>query len=176
MSGDPVVSQAAKRRSINTEPAYRRVVWCQVKRRFMANWNVRSPNSSVSRTRLVYVGGHSTNEIDDRASIWSRRLDSARRAGPQQHHPGCDPVRRTSTSFPAQRLEDARPAVEELRHDYRRVLVVIEGVYSMDGDYPDLPRFVAVKKTHKAFFMVDEAHSIGTMGERRTWNRRVLWD
>jgi 7-keto-8-aminopelargonate synthetase-like enzyme len=34
----------------------------------------------------------------------------------------------------------------------------------MDGDYPDLPKFVELKKKHKAYMMVDEAHSIGTMG------------
>ena len=32
-----------------------------------------------------------------------------------------------------------------MRHEYRRVLVVVEGVYSMDGDYPDLPQFVEVE-------------------------------
>ena len=30
------------------------------------------------------------------------------------------------------------------------MLVAIEGVYSMDGDFPDLPRFIEVKKRHKA--------------------------
>jgi 7-keto-8-aminopelargonate synthetase-like enzyme len=44
------------------------------------------------------------------------------------------------------------------------VVVAIEGVYSMDGDYPDLPRFIAVKKRHDALLYVDEAHSLGTMG------------
>jgi 7-keto-8-aminopelargonate synthetase-like enzyme len=34
----------------------------------------------------------------------------------------------------------------------------------MDGDFPDLPEFVAVKKRHKALLLVDEAHSLGTMG------------
>ena len=34
----------------------------------------------------------------------------------------------------------------------------------MDGDYPDLPKFVEVKKRHKTYLMVDEAHSMGTMG------------
>ncbi len=51
------------------------------------------------------------------------------------------------------------------RHEYRRVLVAIEGVYSMDGDFPDLPRFVEVKRKHGALLMVDEAHSLGTMGD-----------
>ncbi|OGV79558.1 MAG: hypothetical protein A3K19_02630 [Lentisphaerae bacterium RIFOXYB12_FULL_65_16] len=50
------------------------------------------------------------------------------------------------------------------RHSYRRVLVAIEGVYSMDGDFPELPRFVELKKKHKTLLLVDEAHSLGTMG------------
>jgi 8-amino-7-oxononanoate synthase len=52
----------------------------------------------------------------------------------------------------------------EVRTRYRRVLIAIEGVYSMDGDYPDLPRFVELKRKHKALTLVDEAHSLGTMG------------
>ncbi|HEX5106761.1 MAG TPA: aminotransferase class I/II-fold pyridoxal phosphate-dependent enzyme, partial [Pirellulaceae bacterium] len=41
----------------------------------------------------------------------------------------------------------------------------IEGVYSMDGDIPDVPRFIDVKRRHKAFLYLDEAHSIGTLGK-----------
>lgn len=51
------------------------------------------------------------------------------------------------------------------RHHFERVLIVLEGIYSMDGDYPDLPRFVEVKRRHRAFLMVDEAHSFGVMGK-----------
>lgn len=54
--------------------------------------------------------------------------------------------------------------LRDLRPKYRRVVVAIEGVYSMDGDYPDLPRFIEVKKRHNALLYVDEAHSLGTMG------------
>jgi 7-keto-8-aminopelargonate synthetase-like enzyme len=54
--------------------------------------------------------------------------------------------------------------LRDLRSQYRRVVVAIEGVYSMDGDYPDLPRFIEVKKRHDALLYVDEAHSLGTMG------------
>lgn len=54
----------------------------------------------------------------------------------------------------------------EQRHQFERVLIVLEGIYSMDGDYPDLPRFVEIKRRHHCFLMVDEAHSLGVMGAR----------
>jgi 8-amino-7-oxononanoate synthase len=50
------------------------------------------------------------------------------------------------------------------RRQFERTLIVVEGLYSMDGDYPDLPRFVEIKRKHRAFLMVDEAHSFGVMG------------
>ncbi|HEY1785855.1 MAG TPA: aminotransferase class I/II-fold pyridoxal phosphate-dependent enzyme, partial [Pirellulales bacterium] len=52
----------------------------------------------------------------------------------------------------------------ELRSTYRRVVIAIEGVYSMDGDFPDLPRFMEVKRRHQAMLYIDEAHSLGVMG------------
>jgi 8-amino-7-oxononanoate synthase len=52
------------------------------------------------------------------------------------------------------------------RHHFERVLVVVEGIYSMDGDYPELPRFVEIRNRHRTFLMVDEAHSLGVMGRR----------
>jgi 8-amino-7-oxononanoate synthase len=59
-------------------------------------------------------------------------------------------------------------ALDELlsqqRREFERVLIVVEGIYSMDGDYPDLPRFIDIKRRHKAFLMIDEAHSFGVMG------------
>lgn len=54
--------------------------------------------------------------------------------------------------------------LSEVRHRYRRVLIAIEGVYSMDGDFPELPRFAELRKKHKTLLLVDEAHSLGTMG------------
>ncbi|WP_416137624.1 aminotransferase class I/II-fold pyridoxal phosphate-dependent enzyme [Halomonas sp. HK25] len=52
------------------------------------------------------------------------------------------------------------------RGQFERVLIVIEGLYSMDGDVPDLPRFIDIKRRHQAWLMVDEAHSFGVLGRR----------
>jgi len=54
--------------------------------------------------------------------------------------------------------------LNEHRRNYEKVLIVLEGLYSMDGDYPDLPEFIAIKQKHHAFLMVDEAHSLGVLG------------
>jgi len=46
----------------------------------------------------------------------------------------------------------------------RRTLVIVEGVYSMDGDCCPLPEIVKAAKAYGAFVMVDEAHSFGVLG------------
>ncbi|MEO7359695.1 MAG: aminotransferase class I/II-fold pyridoxal phosphate-dependent enzyme, partial [Gemmatimonadaceae bacterium] len=53
----------------------------------------------------------------------------------------------------------------QVRTQHRRALVVIEGVYSADGDVPDLAKFIEVKNRHHAMLMVDEAHSLGVLGK-----------
>lgn len=114
---------------------------------------------------IVFVGGHSTNEstighlfgpgdlilhdsLSHNSLIQGAILSGARRR-----------------PFPHNDWEALDQVLSDIRHEYRKVLIVIEGVYSMDGDWPDLAKFIEVKKKHKAFLMVDEAHSIGTMGK-----------
>ena len=46
-----------------------------------------------------------------------------------------------------------------------QALVAIEGLYSILGDYPDLSEFCDVCEKYGAMLLVDEAHSLGTMGE-----------
>lgn len=50
------------------------------------------------------------------------------------------------------------------RGDVEKALIVVEGAYSMDGDFPDLPRLLAIRRKHGAAVFVDEAHSLGVMG------------
>lgn len=59
-------------------------------------------------------------------------------------------------------------ALEELlkkhRHEHKNAIIVTEGLFSMDGNIPDLPRLVELKKKYDCLLMVDEAHSLGVLG------------
>lgn len=44
-------------------------------------------------------------------------------------------------------------------------LIVVDAVYSMDGDITPLPELIEIKKRYNALLMVDEAHSLGVLGE-----------
>ncbi|HUK14102.1 MAG TPA: aminotransferase class I/II-fold pyridoxal phosphate-dependent enzyme [Thermoanaerobaculaceae bacterium] len=51
-------------------------------------------------------------------------------------------------------------------HDSRKAsLIVVDGVFSMEGDIVDLPKLVDVAKLHGSRVMVDDAHGIGVLGE-----------
>lgn len=50
------------------------------------------------------------------------------------------------------------------KRPWKKVLIVVEGIYSMEGTILNLPEIVAIKKKYKAYLYLDEAHSIGALG------------
>jgi len=114
----------------------------------------------------VFVGGHSTNvtvighllgrndvivhdALAHNSIVQGATLSGARRV-----------------PFPHLDHQAANRLLGELRPRHGRALLVIEGHYSMDGDVPDLPGFIAVARRHRAWLMVDEAHALGVLGPR----------
>jgi 8-amino-7-oxononanoate synthase len=61
-------------------------------------------------------------------------------------------------------FDDLDALLTEHRPRAKRALIVVEGLYSMDGDMPDLRRVLDLKHKHDVWLMVDEAHSIGVLG------------
>ncbi|KAG1743720.1 serine palmitoyltransferase 2 [Suillus paluster] len=47
---------------------------------------------------------------------------------------------------------------------WKKILVIVEGLYSMEGTLVNLPRIVELKQKYKFYLYVDEAHSIGALG------------
>jgi 8-amino-7-oxononanoate synthase len=78
---------------------------------------------------------------------------------------GCILSGATRRPFPHNDHAALDELLTNIRHLYRRVLIIIEGIYSQDGDIPDLPAVIEVKRRHQALLMIDEAHSIGVLGE-----------
>lgn len=61
-------------------------------------------------------------------------------------------------------LSDLERQLAAHRARFKRALIVVEGLYSMDGDMPDLPKLVEIARRYNAWLMVDEAHALGVLG------------
>ncbi|HEY5831650.1 MAG: aminotransferase class I/II-fold pyridoxal phosphate-dependent enzyme [Hyphomicrobiaceae bacterium] len=73
--------------------------------------------------------------------------------------------RATSINFRHNNLDDLEKVLRENRAKHKNALILAEGLYSMDGDFPDLPRLIQLKKRYGCWLMMDEAHSLGVMGK-----------
>jgi 8-amino-7-oxononanoate synthase len=77
---------------------------------------------------------------------------------------GADISRADIVKFDHNDLDHLERLLAESRSRYCRALVVVEGLYSMDGDIADLPRLIDLKERYGFWIMLDEAHSIGVLG------------
>ncbi len=68
-------------------------------------------------------------------------------------------------SFNHNSLEHLEQILQKHRHEYTQALICVEGAYSMDGDLPDMNALVELKEKYNCYILVDEAHSIGTVGK-----------
>lgn len=78
---------------------------------------------------------------------------------------GCQLSKSMSKSFPHNDFDALESLLKEHRDEYEKVLLIVEGVYSMDGDIAPIPEFVKLKKKYGLLLMVDEAHSTCVLGE-----------
>ena len=164
MSGDPAVSAAAKQAidTFGTSVSASRLVSGE-----------KTIHGELERAiaefigvdaSIVMVGGHATNETTIGHLFGPGDLIMHDALAHNSIIQGCILSGARRRPFPHNDYAALDQILTEVRHEYRRTLIAIEGVYSMDGDFPDLPKFVDVRRRHQAFLMVDEAHSIGTMG------------
>ncbi|MGO4171790.1 aminotransferase class I/II-fold pyridoxal phosphate-dependent enzyme [Bosea sp. TAF32] len=66
--------------------------------------------------------------------------------------------------FPHNDLDALEAMLAAERHRFERVLIVSEGLFSMDGDGPDLARLIEIKTDFSAWLMIDDAHGLGVLG------------
>ena len=115
---------------------------------------------------IVYVSGHATNVTTIGHLFNSQDLIFYDSLSHNSILQGCALSGAKTVPFPHNNWQALNEMLQDQRQHYRRVLIVIEGIYSMDWGYPALPRFIELKQRHKALLMVDEAHSIGVLGQQ----------
>ena len=77
---------------------------------------------------------------------------------------GCRLSRATIKAYRHNNVDDLRRVVAANNGQYRRALLVTDGVFSMDGDLAPLDKLIDVAQEHKLIFMVDDAHGEGVVG------------
>ncbi|MCL6591779.1 MAG: aminotransferase class I/II-fold pyridoxal phosphate-dependent enzyme [Firmicutes bacterium] len=76
---------------------------------------------------------------------------------------GCRGVK--TEFFRHNNLDSLEKILKKVQHRYRTKLVIVDGVYSMDGDIAPLDEIVNLAHSYGAYVMVDEAHATGVIGE-----------
>lgn len=74
----------------------------------------------------------------------------------------------THYKFKHNDMDDLKNKIDKYLHAYENIFIVTEGLFSMDGDTPDVENLLSLIDNQKTFLIADEAHSFGTMGENNT--------
>jgi len=79
---------------------------------------------------------------------------------------GCRLARAETRVFPHGDLDALEATLRRVASTRRRVLLAVDGIYSMDGDVAPLPEMVALARRFGAMLLLDDAHATGTLGAR----------
>lgn len=113
---------------------------------------------------IVQVGGHSTNVNTIAQLVDSSDLVICDALVHNSIMQGVQLSGSKMIRFKHNDMNHLDKLLKRFRQKYRNVLLIVEGVYSMDGDLCKLPEIIQLKKQYGCLLMVDEAHSIGTIG------------
>ena len=113
---------------------------------------------------LAFVSGHATNVSLIAALVGPKDLVVHDALAHNSIVVGAELSRAHRRLFAHNDLAALEGVLESVRHKYERCLIVTEGLFSMDGDGPDLAALVALKERWGAWLLVDEAHSLGVLG------------
>ncbi|MFS0560359.1 aminotransferase class I/II-fold pyridoxal phosphate-dependent enzyme [Terribacillus sp. 179-K 1B1 HS] len=113
---------------------------------------------------IIQVGGHSTNVNTIGNIVNEEDLILHDALSHNSIIQGALLSRAKRKPFKHNDMQHLEEELKKLRTKFRRTLIIAEGVYSMDGDICNLPELIRLKEKYNAILMVDEAHSIGTIG------------
>ncbi|MBD1911912.1 aminotransferase class I/II-fold pyridoxal phosphate-dependent enzyme [Leptolyngbya sp. FACHB-16] len=165
MSGDLEVSQAAMRAiaQYGTSVSASRVV--SGERPLHRELEREIADFLGTEDCIVFIGGHPTNVTTIGHLMGDRDLILCDSLSHNSLREGCKLSGSTLMDFPHNDCQALETILQQHRLQYEKVLIVVEGVYSTDGDIAPLPEIVALKHRYKTLLLVDEAHSIGVLGD-----------
>ncbi len=114
---------------------------------------------------IVYVSGHATNVSTLGFLFGKSDLILYDQLAHNSLSQGARLAGSARFAYAHNNCDDLERLLKAKRSEYKRCVIVTEGLFSMDGNIPDLPRIVQLKKEYDCMLMVDEAHSFGTIGE-----------
>ena len=113
---------------------------------------------------IVYVSGHATNVSTLGFLFGSRDVILHDNLAHNSLMQGARLSGATRISYAHNDADALERILEARRGEFKRAVIVTEGLFSMDGNIPDLPRIVELKKKYDCMLLVDEAHSLGILG------------
>ena len=114
---------------------------------------------------IVYVGGHTTNVTTIGHLFGEKDLILYDALSHDSIRQGCGLSKAARLEFPHNDWRSLEHLLQQHRTCHQKVLVAVEGIYSTDGDLAPLPEFVRLRQRYKTLLLVDEAHSIGVLGQ-----------
>ena len=113
---------------------------------------------------VVYVSGHAANVSTLGFLFGTRDLILHDGLAHNSIVQGAKLSAATRISYPHNDPDALEQLLIRRRNEFKRTVIVTEGLFSMDGNIPDLPKLVELKKRYNCMLMVDEAHSLGVLG------------
>lgn len=121
-------------------------------------------NFKQTEDAIIYSSGYVTNMTLISTLLGKEDLVIIDKYDHQSIYDGCILSKAEWKRFNHNDLGDLERILEEHRGNYHRVLIVVDGVYSMDGDIAPMPEIIEIAKQYDSFTMVDEAHGLGAIG------------
>ncbi|MBI4006312.1 MAG: aminotransferase class I/II-fold pyridoxal phosphate-dependent enzyme [Gammaproteobacteria bacterium] len=114
---------------------------------------------------IVFVSGYCTNVTTIGHLFGRKDLVIHDNLAHNSIQTGCQLTKAQRLIFPHNNWDKLEELLDIHREEYQRVLIILEGAYSMDGNIPDIRRAIDIKRRYNALLMIDEAHSLGVIGE-----------
>src|SRR5262249_55203555 len=115
---------------------------------------------------VAFVSGHATNVSTIATLMSSEDLIIYDELAHNSVIVGAKLSGATALSFRHNDLTALEKILTDHRDRHKRALIVVEGLYSMDGDLARLPELLELKERYAAWLMVDEAHALGVLGTK----------